>query len=168
MERGRQECIYSQEIGGDGCQSQSTEKCIGQQSFEKQGYEVRGLPQSNVFGIKSQEYGSWKTGAQERWHRSDHTEQWFLVPTVGREPEERERSLFAFLYFSNMQIVVFVLPEVDCWKQYLEPYVSPLNEGEQGTTKPVLGRPFSIIAYLLVSLVVCSVFLFCNYSFTEW
>lgn len=34
--------------------------------------------------------------------------------------------------------------------------VSPLNEGEQGTTKPVLGHPFSIIAYPLVGLAVCS------------
>lgn len=58
--------------------STETEK----QSSEKLGHEVRGLSQSNIFGIKSQECGSQKAGEQEGWHGSDHMKQW--SPERGR------------------------------------------------------------------------------------
>lgn len=73
-------------------QNYSTE--TGKQSSEKLGREVRGLSQSNIFGIKSQECGSQKAGEQEGWHGSDHMET--VVPREGKE-----RPLFVFLYLVN-------------------------------------------------------------------
>lgn len=102
MERERQECIHSQEIWMNAktvvLKNVEDSRVLKSKDVRSEDYhnqmclELRG--RNMDLGRLALKRGGMEVITQK--------EQWFLVPTIAREPEEGERSLFVFLYFSNM------------------------------------------------------------------